>query len=341
MTTLSEEIARRIEAELQYPGPDQGRGDSRDAGGGLCPLSARDEREHHRRGGARARRSAPTSRPRSRSSRRAASRRASPWSSSATIPASAVTCGRRARRAMRPGCTARPSGSRRRPPQAELLGDRRPAERRSGDPRHSRADAAAEAHRPRDRSSAASIRDKDVDGFHPVNVGKLLIGDRMASRPCTPAGVQQMLVRLRRRDEGRRMRHRRAQQHRRQADGRAADADGPGRRRDGHRLPQPHARSCRRTRRADILIAAVGKPEMITGDMVKPGRGRDRRRHQPGYDSSQPKGYRLVGDVDFAPSRARILITPVPGGVGPMTIADAAAEYPAGLAPDRISIARV
>jgi methylenetetrahydrofolate dehydrogenase (NADP+) / methenyltetrahydrofolate cyclohydrolase len=76
------------------------------------------------------------------------------------------------------------------------------------------------------------------------------------------------------------------------------------------------------TRRADILVAAIGKPEMITGDMIKPGAvvidvGINRVN-----DSSSPKGYRLVGDVAFESARrVASLITPVPGGVGPMTIA--------------------
>jgi methylenetetrahydrofolate dehydrogenase (NADP+) / methenyltetrahydrofolate cyclohydrolase len=76
------------------------------------------------------------------------------------------------------------------------------------------------------------------------------------------------------------------------------------------------------TRRADILVAAIGRPEMITGDMIKPGAvvidvGINRVN-----DPSAPKGYRIVGDVHFASARTvASLITPVPGGVGPMTIA--------------------
>jgi methylenetetrahydrofolate dehydrogenase (NADP+)/methenyltetrahydrofolate cyclohydrolase len=76
------------------------------------------------------------------------------------------------------------------------------------------------------------------------------------------------------------------------------------------------------TRRADILIAAVGRPESITADMIKPGAvvidvGINRVE-----DAASPKGYRLVGDVEFDGARGvASLITPVPGGVGPMTIA--------------------
>jgi methylenetetrahydrofolate dehydrogenase (NADP+)/methenyltetrahydrofolate cyclohydrolase len=75
-------------------------------------------------------------------------------------------------------------------------------------------------------------------------------------------------------------------------------------------------------RRADIVVAAIGKPEMITGDMIKPGAvvidvGINRV-----TDASVPKGYRIVGDVHFASAReVASFITPVPGGVGPMTIA--------------------
>ena len=73
-------------------------------------------------------------------------------------------------------------------------------------------------------------------------------------------------------------------------------------------------------RRADIVVAAVGRPEMVPGDWIKPGRHGDRRRHQP-HRRGDGKT-RLVGDVDFA-ERGEVAgaITPVPGGVGPMTIA--------------------
>jgi methylenetetrahydrofolate dehydrogenase (NADP+)/methenyltetrahydrofolate cyclohydrolase len=76
------------------------------------------------------------------------------------------------------------------------------------------------------------------------------------------------------------------------------------------------------TRSADILIAAIGKPEFVTADMVRPGAvvidvGINRV-----DDPSRPKGYRLVGDVDYEPvAQIASAITPVPGGVGPMTIA--------------------
>jgi methylenetetrahydrofolate dehydrogenase (NADP+)/methenyltetrahydrofolate cyclohydrolase len=163
---------------------------------------------------------------------------------------------------------------------------------------------------------------KDVDGFHPLNVGKLVVGDRTAFRPATPYGVQQMLVRSgietkgahavivgRSNIVGRPMANLLIQQ------GPGGDATVTvchSRTRD---LPSV-------TRSADILIAAIGKPEFVTADMVRPGVvvidvGINRV-----DDSSRPRGYRLVGDVAYGPvSEVASAITPVPGGVGPMTIA--------------------
>jgi methylenetetrahydrofolate dehydrogenase (NADP+) / methenyltetrahydrofolate cyclohydrolase len=164
--------------------------------------------------------------------------------------------------------------------------------------------------------------EKDVDGFHPVNVGKLVTGDKTAFRPATPYGVQQMLIRSgietkgahavivgRSNIVGKPMANLLIQQ------GPGGDATVTvchSRTRD---LPSV-------TRLADILIAAIGKPEFVTADMVRPGAvvvdvGINRV-----DDASRPKGYRLVGDVAYD-SAAQIAsaITPVPGGVGPMTIA--------------------
>jgi methylenetetrahydrofolate dehydrogenase (NADP+)/methenyltetrahydrofolate cyclohydrolase len=163
---------------------------------------------------------------------------------------------------------------------------------------------------------------KDVDGFHPLNVGKLVTGDRTAFRPATPYGVQQMLVRSgietkgahavivgRSNIVGRPMANLLIQQ------GPGGDATVTichSRTRD---LPTV-------TRTADILIAAIGKAEFVTAEMVRPGAvvidvGINRV-----DDPSRPRGYRLVGDVAFEPvSRVASAITPVPGGVGPMTIA--------------------
>jgi len=163
---------------------------------------------------------------------------------------------------------------------------------------------------------------KDVDGFHPVNVGKLVTGDKTAFRPATPYGVQQMLIRSgietkgahavivgRSNIVGKPMASLLIQQ------GPGGDATVTvchSRTRD---LPSV-------TRLADILIAAIGKPEFVTADMVRPGAvvidvGINRV-----DDASRPRGYRLVGDVAYdSVAEIASAITPVPGGVGPMTIA--------------------
>ena len=179
---------------------------------------------------------------------------------------------------------------------------------------------------PRQVEADAVIRrvhpEKDVDGFHPVNLGKLLAGAADGFAPCTPAGIQLLL-----REYG--------------VDTRGADCVIVGR---SNIVGKPlaallvqsaagadatvtvcHSRTrdlASHTRRADILIVAVGRPRTITGDMVKAGAvvvdvGVNRV-EAPGTRS----GTRLVGDVDFdAVSMRASLITPVPGGVGPMTIA--------------------
>jgi methylenetetrahydrofolate dehydrogenase (NADP+) / methenyltetrahydrofolate cyclohydrolase len=163
---------------------------------------------------------------------------------------------------------------------------------------------------------------KDVDGFHPVNVGKLVTGDKSAFRPATPYGVQQMLIRSgietkgahavivgRSNIVGKPMANLLIQQ------GPGGDATVTvchSRTRD---LPSV-------TRQADILVAAIGKAEFVTAEMVRKGAvvidvGINRV-----DDPSRPRGYRLVGDVDYEPvARVASAITPVPGGVGPMTIA--------------------
>jgi methylenetetrahydrofolate dehydrogenase (NADP+)/methenyltetrahydrofolate cyclohydrolase len=163
---------------------------------------------------------------------------------------------------------------------------------------------------------------KDVDGFHPVNVGKLVVGDRTAFRPATPYGVQQMLMRSgietrgahavivgRSNIVGRPMANLLIQQ------GPGGDATVTVCHSKTRDLPSV-------TRSADILIAAIGKAEFVTVDMVRPGAvvidvGIDRV-----DDASRPRGYRLAGDVAYGPvAQVASAITPVPGGVGPMTIA--------------------
>ena len=162
---------------------------------------------------------------------------------------------------------------------------------------------------------------KDVDGFHPENVGKLASGDRTAFRPATPFGVQQMLVKSGVEIKG---------AHavivgRSNIVGRPMAAlllqDGPG---GNATVTVCHSRTRDLpavTRLADILIVAMGKPRFVTADMIRPGAVViDVGVNRVG-DASAKRGYRLVGDVDFEPARAvASAITPVPGGVGPMTI---------------------
>lgn len=164
--------------------------------------------------------------------------------------------------------------------------------------------------------------EKDVDGFHPVNVGKLLIGERDGFAPCTPAGVQELLVRSgvetkgaecvivgRSNIVGKPMMALMVQ------NGRGANAT----------VTVCHSATrdlAAHTRRADILIVAAGRPRMIGGDLIKPGATVIDVGINRVPDPEAKSGYRLVGDVDFDSARAVAgRITPVPGGVGPMTIA--------------------
>jgi methylenetetrahydrofolate dehydrogenase (NADP+)/methenyltetrahydrofolate cyclohydrolase len=163
---------------------------------------------------------------------------------------------------------------------------------------------------------------KDVDGFHPVNVGKMLIGQRDGFIPCTPAGVQELLLRSDVSTRGAEV----VVIGRSNIVGKpmAALLVQPGERGDAT-VTVCHSRTrdlAGHVRRADIVVAAIGRAEMITGEMLKPGAvvidvGMNRVE-----DASLPRGYRLTGDVHF-PSASAVAskITPVPGGVGPMTIA--------------------
>jgi len=163
---------------------------------------------------------------------------------------------------------------------------------------------------------------KDVDGFHPVNVGKLLLGDTSGFVPCTPAGVHELLIRANVNLAG-------------------AEVVVVGR---GNIVGKPmaallmqkakHANStvtvchshsrdiAAHCRRADVIIAALGLANFVKADMVRPGAvvidvGVNRI-----ADPSAKGGSRLVGDVDFAAVREVAgKLTPNPGGVGPMTIA--------------------
>ena len=163
---------------------------------------------------------------------------------------------------------------------------------------------------------------KDVDGFHPINVGKLMLGDPTGFHPCTPAGILELLTRS-------------------QVNTNGAEVVVLGR---GNIVGKPMAAMlCQKgknanatvtichsatrdikahCRRADILIAAMGVAEFVKADMVKPGAvvidvGVNRV-----SDATAKNGSRLVGDVDFKNAQPIAgKITPNPGGVGPMTIA--------------------
>lgn len=162
---------------------------------------------------------------------------------------------------------------------------------------------------------------KDVDGFHPENVGKVAVGDPTGFRPATPYGVQQLLIRMGVETKGAHA----VVVGRSKIVGRPMAAlllqDGPG---GNATVTVCHSRTRGielYTRQADILIVAIGKPEFVTGDMIKPGAvvidvGVNRV-----DDPSRKQGYRLVGDVKFQEAKqVASAITPVPGGVGPMTI---------------------
>lgn len=160
---------------------------------------------------------------------------------------------------------------------------------------------------------------KDVDGFHPVSVGNMVIGTP-GFLPCTPHGVVVMLKELKIPTDGAHA----------VVVGRSNIVGKPlanllARRDVNATVTVCHTGTrnlAEHTRRADILIAAAGRPRLLTGDMVKPGAAVIDVGVNRVEDASAKKGYRLVGDVDFASaSEVASYITPVPGGVGPMTIA--------------------
>lgn len=164
--------------------------------------------------------------------------------------------------------------------------------------------------------------DKDVDGFHTVNLGKLAQDDDSGFVSCTPAGIMELLARSGVDLAGKHV----------VVVGRSLIVGKPVallalQKRAGANGTVTVCHSGTRdlpslTRQADVLIAAIGRPEFVTGDMVKPGVvvidvGINRV-----SDPSKKTGYRLTGDVHFSSVEPKAsLITPVPGGVGPMTVA--------------------
>jgi len=177
-------------------------------------------------------------------------------------------------------------------------------------PKHINADRVLNAIDPR----------KDVDGFHPVNVGKLLIGEPYFM-PCTPHGVQELLVRSGNSPEGKHV----------VICGRSNIVGKPlmailVQKKKGANATVTVCHTGTKdlasvTRNADIVVAAMGSPKVITADMVKDGAvvidvGVNRI-----PDATKKSGFRLVGDSDFDAIKEKAkAITPVPGGVGPMTV---------------------
>jgi len=162
--------------------------------------------------------------------------------------------------------------------------------------------------------------EKDVDGFTPVNVGRMMIGER-CFLPCTPNGIIQMLLKAGVETSGKHA----------VVVGRSNIVGKPVaqllmRKTKGGNATVTVCHTGTKdlksfTLQADILVVAAGWPGTVTGDMIKPGAvvidvGVNRV-----PDETRPRGYRLAGDVDFESAREKAsLITPVPGGVGPMTI---------------------
>jgi methylenetetrahydrofolate dehydrogenase (NADP+)/methenyltetrahydrofolate cyclohydrolase len=179
---------------------------------------------------------------------------------------------------------------------------------------------------PKQIDEAAIVRaldpDKDVDGFHPLNVAKLAMGDASGFVPCTPLGVQRILRENKIQIGGANV----------VVLGRSMIVGKPlafllMRKGEGGDATVTVAHSRTRnleaiTRSADILIAAIGQPQFVKAQHVRDGAvvidvGINRV-----DDAKSERGYRLVGDVDFEQVAEKAsAITPVPGGVGPMTIA--------------------
>ena len=163
---------------------------------------------------------------------------------------------------------------------------------------------------------------KDVDGFHPVNVGRLMLGESGGFVPCTPGGVHELLIRSGTPIDGAEV----------VILGRGNIVGKPmaailcqksGRANATVTLCHSRTRNVvEHCRRADIIVAAIGMAEFIKADMVKPGATVIDVGVNRVDDPAAEKGYRLVGDVDFtAVQPIAGKITPNPGGVGPMTIA--------------------
>lgn len=163
--------------------------------------------------------------------------------------------------------------------------------------------------------------DKDVDGFHPVNVGKMAL-DLPSFLPATPYGILELLERYEVETSGKNV----VVIGRSHIVGRPMSILLSQKRKVGNAtVTIAHSRTkdlASITREADIVVAALGIAEFLTGDMVKEGATIIDVGITRVEDASRKRGYRLAGDVDFeSVSKKASFITPVPGGVGPMTIA--------------------
>ncbi len=163
---------------------------------------------------------------------------------------------------------------------------------------------------------------KDVDGFHPVNVGKLAIGDPSGFVPCTPLGCQRLLVEAGVETAGTHV----VMLGRSMLVGKPFALLMMGKGKGGDAtvtVAHSRTRDLRATMQsADVLVVAIGKANFVTADDVREGTVVIDVGINQLDDPTNPRGYRLVGDVDFAGvSPKAAAITPVPGGVGPMTIA--------------------
>jgi len=177
------------------------------------------------------------------------------------------------------------------------------------------------SHLSEEKTIAAIDPEKDVDGVTPVNMGRLLRGEP-CPQPCTPRGVVELLLRSGHRPEGKHV----------VIVGRSNIVGKPlaailMQKREGANATVTICHTGTRhlahfTRQADILVAAMGSPQAITADMVRPGAVVVDVGNNWVPDPTRKSGRRLVGDVDFeAVKEVAGAITPVPGGVGPMTVA--------------------
>lgn len=172
------------------------------------------------------------------------------------------------------------------------------------------------------RITEAILPEKDVDGFHPTNVGKILIGDKNVFFPCTPLGIRVLLERSNIEVSGKHV----------VIVGRSNIVGKPMAAMLMQNNPQGNAtvtvvhsktkNIADYTRLADIVIVAIGQPLFLKADMIKEGAAVIDVGINKVDDPSKSSGYKLVGDADFENIKNKCsYITPVPGGIGPMTIA--------------------